>query len=178
VGGFIRTMVMDPQRLDQAGQGPHLRGRRAACRAAARLKADAHRVTRELPSVSAGNEPIPLGNSYSVNPFSSIAPVAADKCDWLTMALECPDVGRRESRHSDEVRAVSSGIVLRTLKLPALARQLDRNVPRGADDDRASVGAGAANDRFQDQKKLFCKHVRCLARWLRTIDSRDGRQQT
>jgi hypothetical protein len=89
-----------------------------------------------------------------------------------------PDVGRREPRHSDEARAVSSGIVLRTLKLAALARQLDRNVPRGADDDRASVGAGAAYDRFQDQKKLLCKHVRCLARWLRTIDSLDGRQQT
>jgi hypothetical protein len=89
-----------------------------------------------------------------------------------------PDVGRREPRHSDEARAVSSGIVLRTLKLAALARQLDRNVPRGADDDRASVGAGAAYDRFQDQKKLLCKHVRCLARWLRTMDSLDGRQQT
>jgi hypothetical protein len=89
-----------------------------------------------------------------------------------------PDVGRREPRHSDEARAVSSGIVLRTLKLAALARQLDRNVPRGADDDRASVGAGAAYDRFQDQKKLLCKHVRCLARWLRTIGRLDGRQQT
>ena len=62
-------MVMDPRRLDRAWQGPHLRGRRAARRVAARLKADAHRVTRELPSVSAGNEPIPLGNSYAVNPF-------------------------------------------------------------------------------------------------------------
>jgi hypothetical protein len=40
-------------------------------------------------------------------------------------------------------------------QLPALVRQFDRNVPRGADDDRASVGAGAADDRFQDQKKLL-----------------------
>jgi len=76
-----------------------------------------------------------------------------------------------------EVRAASSGIVLRTLKLPALARQLDRNVPRGADDDRASVGAGAANDRFKDQNKLLSKHVRCLVCWLRTMDSLDDGQQ-
>jgi hypothetical protein len=53
----------------------------------------------------------------------------------------------------------------------AKAKQLDRNVSRGADDDRASVGAGAAHDRFQDQKKLLRKHVRCLVCWLRTIDS-------
>ena len=88
-----------------------------------------------------------------------------------------PDVGRREPRRSDDVRAVSSGIVLRTLKLLALARQLDRNVPRGADDDRASVGAGAANDRFKDQNKLLSKHVRCLVCWLRTMDSLDDGQQ-
>jgi hypothetical protein len=67
--GLIRTMAIDPQRLDQARQGPHLRRRRAACRVAARLKADAHGVTRELRSVAAGNSPIPLGNSSSVNPF-------------------------------------------------------------------------------------------------------------
>jgi len=74
-------MAIDRQRLDQARQGPHLRRRRAACRAPARLKADAHGVTRELPSVAAGNQPIPLGNSYFLNPFFflDIALVAANK---------------------------------------------------------------------------------------------------
>ena len=35
-----------------------------------------------------------------------------------------PDVGRREPRHSDEVSAVSSGIVLRTLNYPFLLGSL------------------------------------------------------
>jgi hypothetical protein len=50
----------------------------------------------------------------------------------------------------------------RTL-LPALVRQLDRNVPRGAHDPRASVRVGAAYDRFQKQDELFRKHVRRVA---------------
>jgi hypothetical protein len=46
----------------------------------------------------------------------------------------------------------------RTL-LSALARQFDRNVPRGAHDPRASVRVGAAYDRFQNKNELFRKHV-------------------
>jgi hypothetical protein len=45
----------------------------------------------------------------------------------------------------------------RTL-LPVLARQFDRDVPRGAHDPRASVRVGAANDRFQKKNELFRKH--------------------
>src|SRR5258708_29842615 len=145
----LASWRLDPQRLDRARQGPHRRGRRAACRVAARSKADTHRVTRELPSVSAGNEPIPLGNSYYVNPFSSIARLrltSAIGSPWRWNALMS---GIANLATPIEVRAASSGIVLRTLKLPALARQLDRNVPRGADDDRASVRAGPGNSRFK-----------------------------
>ena len=42
--------------------------------------------------------------------------------------------------------------------LSALARQFDRDVPRGAHDPRASVRVGPANDRFQKQNELFRKH--------------------
>ena len=45
----------------------------------------------------------------------------------------------------------------RTLLL-ALARQFDRDVPRGAHDPRASVRVGPANNRFQKKNELFRKH--------------------
>ena len=41
-------------------------------------------------------------------------------------------------------------------------RQFDRNVPRGAYHDRASIGVDAAYYRFQNQKELLRKHGRCL----------------
>src|SRR6266700_1083242 len=48
---------------------PPLRWRRAAWRHPAQLKADAHGLAREPPSVAEGNEPIPLGIHDKVNPF-------------------------------------------------------------------------------------------------------------
>ncbi len=53
----------------------------------------------------------------------------------------------------------------------ALARQFDWNVLRAAYHDRASIGVGAAYDRFQNQKEFLRKHGRCLV-W--SVPATDG----
>ncbi len=68
-----RQALASSQRPDR-GHG-RLRRWPAAYRHSARLKADARCLAREPPSVAAGNQPIPLGNSCRT--FVPIAPFHA-----------------------------------------------------------------------------------------------------
>jgi hypothetical protein len=65
--------------------------------------------------------------------------------------------------HGGNSKSASSRLSGPRTLLCALARQFDRNVPRGAHDPWASVRVGAAYDRFQKKNELFRKHGRRLA---------------